>query len=45
MGAVRRFKNILASAPLLVPAVRVVGPAAAQAYFLEFPALPAAVVP
>ena len=29
--------------PLLVPAVRAVGPAAAQAYFLEFPALPAAV--
>ena len=34
-------------APLLVlvPAVRVVGPAAAQAYLLAFPALPAAVVP
>ena len=29
----------------LVPAVRVVGFAAAQAYFLAFPALPAAVVP
>ena len=29
---------------LSVPAVRAVGPAAAQAYFLAFPALPAAVV-
>ena len=43
--AVNETYRTVPVAPLLVPAVRVVGPAAAQAYFLEFPALPAAVVP
>ena len=38
------YRTVLPVAPLLVPAVRV-GSAAAQAYFLAFPALPAAVVP
>ena len=41
--AVNETYRTVPVAPLLVPAVRVVGPAAAQAYFLEFPALPAAV--
>ena len=43
--AVNETYRTVPVAPLLVPAVRVVCPAAAQAYFLELPALPAAVVP
>ena len=43
--AVNETYRTVPVAPLLVPALRVVGPAAAQAYFLEFPAIPAAVVP
>ena len=43
--AVNETYRTVPVAPLLVPAVRVVGSAAAQAYFLAFPALPAAVVP
>ena len=42
--AVNETYRTVPVALLLVPAERVVGPAAAQAYFLEFPALPAAVV-
>ena len=42
--AVNETYRTVPVAPLLVPAVRV-GSAAAQAYFLAFPALPAAVVP
>jgi hypothetical protein len=41
--AVNETYRTVPVAPLLVPAVRVFGPAAAQAYFLAFPALPAAV--
>ena len=43
--AINKTYRTVPVAPLLVPAVCVVGPAAAQAYFLAFPALPAAVVP